>query len=190
VSTSGRPRSRTGIGEGVDGLDDPAVGSRVEGVEPVADLVHDVDVLLAVDHGGGYSDRYTWTLSGLGVDVLSRVAWWVRLGRSGEVEWCLRCRCRPPPRMRRRGAGRISTLVDSLAGLPGVLDSADADRTRELYCGGREHAASVRRGPRAATRRPRNGQPGRGVAGTAVGALDLAAAKLPFQVALAAPRRC
>ena len=38
------------VGEGVDGLHDARVGGVVEGVDPVADLVDDVDLPLARPH--------------------------------------------------------------------------------------------------------------------------------------------
>jgi hypothetical protein len=50
VSTSGRAEAGSGFGEGVDGLHDSGVGGVVEGVDPVADLVHDVDLPVRRGH--------------------------------------------------------------------------------------------------------------------------------------------
>jgi hypothetical protein len=39
------------FGEGVDGLHDPGVGGGVKGVDPVAYLVHDIDLPFPGHHG-------------------------------------------------------------------------------------------------------------------------------------------
>jgi hypothetical protein len=45
------------LGQGVDGLHDPGVGRVVERVDPVANLVHDVDLPLAGRHDDECTDR-------------------------------------------------------------------------------------------------------------------------------------
>jgi hypothetical protein len=50
VSTRGRPRPGADVGEGVDGLHYARVGGVVKGVDPVADLVDDVDLPFARRH--------------------------------------------------------------------------------------------------------------------------------------------
>jgi hypothetical protein len=44
------PQARSGIGQGVDGVHDSGVRGYVEGIEPIAHLVRDVDLPFAVRH--------------------------------------------------------------------------------------------------------------------------------------------
>ena len=48
-----------GFGEGVDGVHDAGVGGGVQLVDPVADLVRDVDLPVTVRHTDECTDRYT-----------------------------------------------------------------------------------------------------------------------------------